>query len=151
MRARKLFLAVLVTLGVVCVLAATTRRFWAVPNPGANAEPLPDAVIVYCFHPNERCPNCEKIESYTREVLKKSFAAPLKDGRLVCRVASYESPENAHFADDYKILASCVVLVDARSGHSGTWKNLQQTAWELVGDKEAFQNFVRGEIQEALK
>ena len=43
------------------------------------------------------------------------------------------------------------MLVDARSGRSGAWKNLQQKAWELVGDKEAFQDFVRGEIQEALK
>ena len=85
-------------------------------------------------------------------MLEKSFAGPLKQGQLVCRVANYESPENAHFVDEYKILASCVVLVDARSGRAGgTLKNLQQQAWELVGDKEAFQNFVRGEIQKALK
>ncbi len=76
---------------------------------------------------------------------------PLKQGRLVCRATNYESPENAHFVDDYQILASCIVLADARSGRSGAWKNLQQKAWELVGDKEAFQAFVRGEIQEALK
>ena len=136
---------------VVSVVAAATRVFWPASKSAAKAEPLPDALIVYCFHPSERCPNCEKIENYTREVLEKSFAAPLKQGRIVCRVANYESPENAHFVDDYQILASCIVLVDARSGRSGAWKNLQQKAWELVGDKQAFQDFVRGEIQEAFE
>ena len=151
MRTQKLLLAVLAGLVVVTVVAATMQWFRPASPQTAKAEALPNALIVYCFHPAERCPNCEKIESYTREVLEKSFAAPLKTGQLVCRVANYESPENAHFVDDYKILASCVVLVDARSGHSGAVKNLQQQAWELVGDKEAFQNFVRGEIQAALK
>ncbi len=151
MRVQKLVLGVVAGLVVVSVGASTMRWFWPASNPTAKAERLPDALIVYCFHPAERCPNCEKIETYTREVLNKSFALPLKEGRLVCRVASYESPENAHFVDEYKILASCVVLVDARSGRAGAWKNLQQQAWELVGDKEAFQKFVRGEIEEALK
>ncbi len=151
MRTRTLIFMVLAVLVVVTVGASMVRLFWHGSNPTTKAEALPDALIVYCFHPAERCPNCEKIESYTREVLDKSFADPLKKGQLVCRVASYESPENAHFANEYKILSSCVVLVDARSGHSGAWKNLQQQAWELVGDKKAFQDFVRGEIQEALK
>ncbi len=151
MRTPKLIFAVLAGLVVVAVVAATMRWLGPASHGTATTEALPKALIVYCFHPTERCPNCEKIESYTREVLEKSFAGPLKQGQLVCRVANYESPENAHFVDEYKILASCVVLVDARSGRAEAPKNLQQQAWELVGDKEAFQNFVRGEIQKALK
>ena len=151
MRARKLILAALAVVLVAGAVTAATRLFWSASNPAAKAEPLPDALIVYCFHPSERCPNCELIENYTREVLEKSFAAPLKQGRLVYRVANYESPENARFVADYQILATCIVLVDARSGRSGAWKNLQQKAWELVADKPAFQEFIRGEIQEALK
>jgi len=149
MRTKKLIFTALAVFVVVGVVVASLR-LWPAPPRAGNGEPLPDALIVYCFHANERCPTCEKIESYTHEVLARSFAVPLKEGRLVWRVRNFEAPENAHFADDYKILTSCIVLVDARSGHAGAWKNLQQKTWELVGDKEAFLNFVRGEIQEAL-
>jgi hypothetical protein len=151
MRTKRLIFAVLAVFVVLSVVASAVRLWWPASQRSADAEPLPDALIVYCFHPSERCANCDKIESYTREVLAKSFAVPLKEGRLVWRVRNFELPENAHFADDYQILASCIVLVDARSGHAGAWKNLQQKAWELVGDKQAFLDFVRGEIQEALK
>jgi hypothetical protein len=148
MRTRKLILVVLGAVVVVSVLAATTRLFW---NPKANAEPLPDALVVYCFHPAELCSSCEKIEKYTREVLDKSFAAPMKQGRLVWRVANYEAPQNAHFADEYQIVSTCIVLADGRAGRAGKWKNLQQEAWAQVDNKKAFQDFVRGEIQAALK
>ena len=151
MRNRRLILVVLGALVVVSVLATTTRVFWTTTQPSAHGEPLPDALVVYCFHPAEHCASCEKIENYTHEVLEKSFTAPLKQGQVVWRVANYESPQNTHFADEYQIISTCIVLVDGRAGHSGKWKNLQQQAWELVDNKKAFQDFVRGEIQEALK
>jgi hypothetical protein len=151
MRARKAILVMLGALIVASVLAATTGVFRRASGPGAGAEPLPDAVVVYCFHPAERCSSCAKIENYTHEVLDKSFAAPLKQGQLVWRVANYESPENAHFADEYQIVSTCIVLVDGRAGRARAWKNLQEQAWELVDNKKAFQDFVRGEIQKALQ
>ena len=149
MRTRKLILVVLGAVVVVSVLAATTGVFSTASKP--KAEPLPDALVVYCFHPAELCSSCEKIEKYTREVLDKSFAAPMKQGRLVWRVANYEAPQNAHFADEYQIVSTCIVLADGRAGRAGKWKNLQQEAWAQVDNKKAFQDFVRGEIQAALK
>ena len=40
---------------------------------------------------------------------------------------------------------------NSRAGRLGAWKNLQQQAWELVDNKKSFQDFIRGEIQGALK
>ena len=140
---------------VVASLAALGLRLYLIrqmapPGPAA-VEQLPNALIVYCFHGKVLCPKCKKIESQTREVLDKSFSAPLKEGRLVWQVLNYEDPQNAHFKDDYQIVASCIVLVDARSGRAATAENLQQRVWQLVDDKEAFANFMRGEIEKALK
>jgi hypothetical protein len=135
---------------VVASLVSLGLVTWVVLHRSA-AERLPNAVVVYCFHGGTRCPKCEKIESQTWEVLEKSFAGQLKKGRLVWRVVDYDDPDNAHFKDDYKIVASSIVLVDARKGHKPTAKNLQQEVWDLVDDKEAFAGFMRSEIKKALK
>jgi hypothetical protein len=149
---KKLFLTAAAAFVVASLAALGLRVYLTRGSPEhPAAEQLPNAVIVYCFHGNERCPTCKKIESQTREVLDKSFAVALKDGQLVWRVLNFEKPENAHFKDEYQIVASCIVLVDARSGRAATARNLQQTLWDLADDKEAFTTFVRDEIEKALK
>lgn len=150
MRAKQLILTAVVAFVVASLVALGLRELQPQLRQTIG-DPLPDALIVYCFHGNVRCPKCEKIESYTHEVLEKSFAVPLEEGQIVWRVLNYEEPQNAYFADDYEIVTSCIVLVDARSGQPGVWKNLQQKVWELVDDKEAFQKLIQGEVQEALK
>jgi hypothetical protein len=149
---KKLLLTALAAFVVASLVAwgLRQRQLQYLADRAASGQ-LPKAVIVYCFHGNQRGPVDEKIESQAYELLNKSFAAPLKDGRLVWRVLNFEEPENAHFKEDCKIIASCIVLVDARSGRAGTAKNLQQEVWELVDDKEAFATFMRGEIEKALK
>jgi len=113
-------------------------------------EELPEALVVYCFHDNRQDEKDEKIERFTREVLETSFAAPLKEGRLVWRVVNFEDPENAFLADKYLLASTCIVVVDGRPGRSRAWKGYYQKTWDLVGDERVFKEFMRGEIQKAF-
>jgi hypothetical protein len=151
MRLKKLLLTALVAFLVASLVAVALRDLLPVPEQRAAGAHLPDALVVFCFHGKAPTAKCEKIERYTRQVLEKSFAAPLKNGKLVWRVRNFEAPENAHFVDEYQITASCVVLVDARSNRPYVAKNLQKRIDQLVDDKEAFMTFVRSEIQDLLK
>ena len=150
MRLKKLMITALAAFVVASIVAMALRELLPVPEQRAGAAGLPDALIVFCFHGKVRSAKCKKIESYTRQVLEKSFAAPLKNGKLAWRVLNFEEPENAHFADDYQVTASCIVLVDARSNRLYVAKNLQKRIEQLVDDKEAFKAFFKGEVQDLL-
>ena len=111
----------------------------------ASGPTLRDGVIVYYFHGNTRCETCENIKAYAREAVESGFAGPLEEGRLEWRAVNYELPENEHFAAQFELIATTVVLVEMRDGSRKQWKNLVRV-WELVGDKESFVEYVRDRI-----
>jgi thiol-disulfide isomerase/thioredoxin len=149
----RLFLTALAASLAAGAIVYTLRQRWDKDRQSLAeaAENLPQAVVVYCFHPNQKCEKCEKIEKLTHEVLQKSFAAELKDGRVEWRVVNFEEPGNAYFVDKYKLVSTSVVVVDGRPGKDRAWKDYRQKAWELVDDPKAFQDFIRDAIREALK
>lgn len=121
-----------------------------VPLP-PSVEVLPESLVVYCMHDTERGPNCRKIEKLTREVLEQSFEKELQDGRLTWFLIDYELPNNTFLIKEYDIGKPCIVVVDGRPGRNRAWKNHQRKVWELLDDEKAFKEYMRGEIQEALK
>lgn len=108
-----------------------------------------DRVIVYCFHGKTRCPTCDLIENLTHDVVKSRFAEQLKDGSVEWRVVDFDSPGNEHFAKDYDLVATSVVVVQMRDGAQKSWKNLQEV-WALVGDKQALGTMIEQEIRRLL-
>ncbi|MBI4061257.1 MAG: hypothetical protein HY403_07485 [Elusimicrobia bacterium] len=56
-----------------------------------------------------------------------------------------EEPENEHFVQDYGLSSKTLVIQKQRGGKKLEWRNLGRI-WELVGDREAFSAYVRGEI-----
>jgi hypothetical protein len=123
------------------------------PEP-PPAEDLPEALVVYCFHSNQRSIKCEQIEQWMRELIEKSFAAQVKSRQIVWQVVNVEEPENAHFADAYSLSSfspTSIVVVDGRPGKWGPAINYEKKAWGLAEDKAAFTDYFRGEIEKALK
>jgi len=121
------------------------------PADTVEPEPVRDGLIAYYFHGNTRCPTCESIESYAHEAVEAGFPEQLADGGLNWRVINYEAPGNQHFATDYGIVAPTVVLVEMSEGSQTDWKNLDRV-WELVmGEKDAFVEYVRTETRAMLE
>jgi hypothetical protein len=103
-------------------------------------------VIAYYFHTNTRCSTCIKIEQYSHEAIEQGFPNELKGGKLEMRIVNYESPENRHFMQDYKLVSKSLVLVNLVDGKQTKWTNLK-LVWQLTGHKDAFLNYVRKEVR----
>ncbi len=103
-------------------------------------------VIAYYFHTNTRCSTCIKIEQYSREAIEQGFPNELKNGKLEMRIVNYESPENRHFMQDYRLVSKSLVLVNLVDGKQTKWTNLR-LVWQLTGHKDAFLNYVRKEVR----
>lgn len=128
---------------VVWPLAAVMAQQTAARPAGAHK------VVAYYFHTNTRCSTCIKIEQYSKEAIEKGFPEELKNGTLEMRIVNYESPENRHFMQDYKLVSKSLILVNTVNGKQTEWTNLK-VVWQLTGRKEAFLNYVRGEIRKYL-
>jgi len=106
-------------------------------------------VVAYYFHTNTRCDTCRKIEAYSHEAIEEGFKTELKNGTLELRVINYEEPENRHYIKDYKLVSKSLILVNVVDGKQTERTNLK-LVWQLVKNKEAFLNYVRGEVKNYL-
>jgi hypothetical protein len=104
-----------------------------------------DKIIVYYFHGMARCSNCRKFEAYTQETIQRDFQDALSQGRLEWKIINVDEPANGHFINDYRLFTRTLVVAKMREGKQVEWKNLQRI-WELVGNKDAFIDYVRTEV-----
>jgi hypothetical protein len=108
-----------------------------------TGDPAPLArVVVYYFHGKQRCKKCRTIESYAEETVRTSFAEELGTGALVWKTVNFDEPENEHYLYDFELPGSSLVVVEMEAGQRRRFKILQEV-WTLVGDKEAFTDYVR--------
>ncbi len=134
-----------------------TEKSVADKNPGSIETPggkhgsgqSGNTVVAYYFHTTKRCPTCRKIESYTTESIKTTFARQLESGRLELLVVNVDEPENDHYIDDYQLTTKSVVLADYRDGKEVRWKNLP-LVWHHVGDKRTFMDYIETETRDYL-
>lgn len=123
-------------------------------KPAATVKEAPkqnaDRVVAYYFHGKFRCTKCKLIESYSDEAIKSGFAGEIKSGALEWKVVNVEEKGNEHFINDYKLYTKSLVLVRMKDGKQAEWKNLEKV-WDLLGDKEAFEKYVKEETTNYLK
>jgi hypothetical protein len=118
--------------------------------PGSQqAETLRDGLVVYYFHGNTRCPTCESIQSQAHDTVQKDFASPLSNGEMNWKVVNYEQPTAKSLTTKFEIQMPVVVLAKMKDGQIKDWKRLDKV-WALVGDKPAFTEYVRTEIERML-
>ena len=153
MNAKNLLTVVLLLFVVAAVVTIIVKERGDAPSAAdetaADAQMPADGLVAYYFHGEIRCPTCQKIESYAHEAIQAGFSEELNSGKLTWRVLNYEVPANAHFATEYEIAAPTVVLVRASNGQPADWRNLTRV-WELVGDKDAFVEYIREQTKEML-
>jgi len=106
-------------------------------------------VMVFYIHNNTRCINCIRFEKYTKDVINEVFADQVKEGRLALKMANYETSENRHYVDDYKLVTKAVIVAKMKNGQQTEWKNLDKI-WELVNDEIAFKAYITDEVADYL-
>ena len=109
-----------------------------------------EKVVAQYFHGTTRCDTCRAIEALTREALGSGFSEELKTGKLELRSINVDEPANGHFVEDYQLSTRTVVIARFKDGKQGEWRRLDQV-WQLVGDREAFINYVQSETRSLLE
>ena len=105
--------------------------------------------MVYYFYTNTRCSSCKTIEAYTREAVEKNFTAAYKGWKVIFRGVNVEEESGKHFVQDYR-LNSKAVVVQKFSGEKALKWTMLEKIWQLLGDKEAFINYITGETHKLL-
>jgi frataxin-like iron-binding protein CyaY len=116
----------------------------------SEKEPVKSEVVAYYFHGNQRCRTCRTIEAYAEEAIQNGFADVIKDGRLKWKVINIDEQENEHYVQDFQLVTRSLVLQAKAKGTQERWKNLSRV-WELVRNKEAFQDYVQEETRAFLE
>jgi hypothetical protein len=116
----------------------------------ATAEPpaaQPSHQVMACyFHRTVRCPTCKRIGSYIEEAVQSGFASQLQDGSVKLVMIDFQDARNQKFTQAYNISGPTLVIMDVHDGKVTSWKPAPRV-WSLVGQKEAFLTYVRGEVQ----
>ena len=116
----------------------------------SEKEPGKSEVIAYYFHGNQRCRTCRNIEAYAQEAIRTGFSKEIKDGRLKWKVVNIDDQENEHYVQDFQLVTRSLVLQEKAKGTQERWKNLPRI-WELVRNKEAFEEYVQEETRAFLE
>lgn len=120
-------------------------------GPAIGAETSPESfVAVYYFHGNFRCVNCHNIEQYAKEAVENNFRKELDAGRVVFKVINIETSGNEHFTNDYQLYTKSVVLSLVKNGKEVRFDNLAKV-WEYLGNKDAFHQYIKNEVEKYLK
>jgi hypothetical protein len=139
----------LIVFVAVSMLAIFMRNQGEGPGEEDESAILADGdskIIAYYFHGNKRCKTCLTIELYAIEAIESGFPEALNSGALEFMPVNLELPENEHFIDDFQLAARTVVLERITDGQRGDYLDLRRV-WELVGDREAFFEYVQDETE----
>ena len=107
-------------------------------------------LIAYYFHGDVRCPTCRAIEEGAYQALRESFPNEIESGSLEWKTINTDEVWNAHFIQEFQLVASSVVVAEVSGAETVEWKNLHKV-WQLVHDKEGYFNYIRTETQPFLE
>lgn len=115
--------------------------------PSANqAKSSGNAITIYYFYTNVRCPTCHKLEKYTQEAVTEYFADLVKQGAVIYKTINTDEKGNEHFLKDYGLFTKSVIVAEEQDGQQKRWKNLDKI-WELVGDKDKYLQYIQNEVK----
>ena len=116
--------------------------------PAKNAAESKTAVVYY-FYTNTRCSSCKTIEAYTREAVEKNLASGYKGWKVAFKGVNVEEEPNKHFVGTYWLNSKSVVVQKFSGDKPLKWGKLEKV-WQLLGDKEAFMNYITSETHKLL-
>lgn len=104
-------------------------------------------VVAYYFHGQRRCATCNRIEELIRSALDTHFASEMKTGTVEWLPVNLDEAANRRYIKEFELNMNTLVLEirDAES-KSLAFKRLDRI-WQLVRSPEAFDGFVREEME----
>lgn len=109
----------------------------------------PTGLTVYYFDMGKDCTTCLNLEAYTYETLARYFGEKLASGAIAWQVVDVDLKENGHFVEEFGLYTKSVVLA-RHEGEAIVWHDNLSRIWELVYDKEAYTDYIRAQVEQAL-
>ena len=106
--------------------------------------------VAYYFHNTRRCRTCRTIEAQAQEAISTRFAEQLRQGRLKWASVNLEDIGNEHYASDYAVTGSSLVIAEVKGGRPVRFAKLEKV-WQLVYQKPAFMDYVGAEVTAFLQ
>jgi hypothetical protein len=122
----------------------------AAPTAVDSKSDAQDGIVVYYFHGTRRCKTCRSIEAYAKEAVETKYRDQLESGQVKWKVVNIDEPKNEHFAEEFGLVSSSIVLVELVGGQVNRHQVLQE-AWTLVRDKPRFIEYVQRSVGEYLE
>ena len=116
-------------------------------SAGSGETGAADQVVVYAAHMTFRCPECNQIEWFTRELLDTEFAEELAAGRIEFHAVDYM--KDPAFARRYNISSSVIVVVRVVDGEEKDFNRLDEV-WTKTRNMDDFMDYVRQAILAAM-
>jgi len=136
--------------GLLVVAFAVSEQ---TPQASAAGQPAagPAHQVIACyFHRTNRCPTCRRISAYIEESVATGFASQIRDGSVKMLMIDFQDPRNERYTQAYGITGPTLVLMDVQDGKVKAWKPAPRV-WSLVSQKDAFFQYVQGEVQSYLQ
>jgi hypothetical protein len=89
------------------------------------------------------------MESYSKHAIEAGFRPELNSGRVEFRIVNMQLPENRHFAKEFHLNTSSLILVHLRDGKQVHWRNME-LVWDFVGDLSTFMKYVQSAVRKYL-
>jgi len=121
-----------------------TAKTATAPAPGRSD------YVAYYFHGTRRCHTCRTIEAQAQEAISTRFAEQLRQGRLKWAAVNLEDIGNEHYASDYAVTGSSLVIAEVKGGRPVRFAKLEKV-WQLVYQKPAFMDYVGAEVTAFLQ
>jgi hypothetical protein len=111
----------------------------------------PPKVLVFYFHPSERCPIDQSIEANTKTVIRTYFAGETRNGTISFKVFNTEDKANASVIAKFDINAQALYIVKLDKGKE-IQKDLTRFAFDYgLSNPGKFKSGLKEEITKALK
>jgi hypothetical protein len=108
-------------------------------------------VLVYYFHPNDRCPIDQSIEANTINVMKSFFSKETGNGTIDFKVINTDDNANAKITAKFDINAQALYIVKLEKGKE-IRKDLTRFAFDYgQSNPGKFKAGLKSEIEIALK
>lgn len=147
-RLRPIAAALLILIAVAGLGAWAWRTFLAPPAP----EPVQTApatagrqAVVFYLHGTIRCVTCNGIHKATEEAVA-AFVPALGAQRPALQVLNFQKPGNEHFARDFQVSTSSVLIAEMEAGRIVRGQ-LCPRIWELSEDRPALIAYLDGEMR----
>jgi len=133
---------------LILIAIVGSTRGWA-QNKGQGSSLL--KVEVYYFHPAERCPIDQSIETNTKAVMQSYFAKETNDGTILFKVINTEDLANVKIVAKFDINAQALYIVKIDKSKE-IQKDLTRFAFDYgKSNPGKFKAGLKKEIEKALK